>query len=98
MAYYQFRDSQGNGYGSCEVFFMSEFEIIGYGWVKQTDDGFVTFEPGTWQENGYIDSPKELEGWYWQACFPGCLPDGEPMGPFSTESEAMEDADILVEV
>lgn len=31
-------------------------------------------------------------GWYWQACFPGCLPDGEPMGPFATEAEALADA------
>jgi hypothetical protein len=31
-------------------------------------------------------------GWYWQACFPGCLPDGEPSGPFETEAEALADA------
>lgn len=31
-------------------------------------------------------------GWYWQACFPGCLPDGEPNGPFKTEAEAQADA------
>lgn len=31
-------------------------------------------------------------GWYWQACFPGCLPDGEPNGPFATEAEALADA------
>ena len=31
-------------------------------------------------------------GWYWRACFPGCLPDGDPMGPFSTEAEALADA------
>lgn len=31
-------------------------------------------------------------GWYWQACFPGCLPDGDPMGPFATEAEALADA------
>lgn len=31
-------------------------------------------------------------GWYWWACFPGCLPDGEPSGPFNTESEALADA------
>lgn len=31
-------------------------------------------------------------GWYWQACFPGCLPDGEPMGPFDTEAEVIADA------
>lgn len=31
-------------------------------------------------------------GWYWWSCFPGCLPDGDPMGPFATESEALADA------
>jgi hypothetical protein len=31
-------------------------------------------------------------GWYWWACFPGCLPDGEPMGPFETEQDAIESA------
>jgi hypothetical protein len=30
--------------------------------------------------------------WYWWPCFPGCLPDGDPEGPFDTEEEAMEDA------
>lgn len=31
-------------------------------------------------------------GWYWWSCFPGCLPDGEAVGPFDTEREALEDA------
>jgi hypothetical protein len=31
-------------------------------------------------------------GWYWWSCFPGCLPDSEPMGPFETEAEAIADA------
>ncbi len=31
-------------------------------------------------------------GWYYWACFPGCLPDGDPIGPFDSESEAMADA------
>lgn len=31
-------------------------------------------------------------GWYWQACVPGCLPDGDPVGPFATEAEALADA------
>ena len=31
-------------------------------------------------------------GWYWQACFPGCLPDGDPMGPFATEQDAIDDS------
>lgn len=31
-------------------------------------------------------------GWYWWPCFPGCLPDGEPTGPFESEDEAVCDA------
>ena len=31
-------------------------------------------------------------GWYWQSCFPGCLPDSDPVGPFETEAEALADA------
>jgi hypothetical protein len=31
-------------------------------------------------------------GWYWQACFPGCLPDGDPVGPYKTERDAQDDA------
>lgn len=37
---------------------------------------------------------SETIGWYWWACFPGCLPDGEPMGPFDSEAEALEDAQV----
>jgi len=36
---------------------------------------------------GYADA-----GWYWWACFPGCLPDGDPIGPFHTEADALADA------
>ena len=31
-------------------------------------------------------------GFFWWACFPGCLPDGEKNGPFATRKEALEDA------
>lgn len=30
--------------------------------------------------------------WYWWACWPGCLPDGEPSGPFDSWDEAVIDA------
>jgi hypothetical protein len=38
------------------------------------------------------DGDRLDEGWYWWPCFPGCLPDGEPVGPFETEDEAIKDA------
>ena len=31
-------------------------------------------------------------GWFWQACFPGCIPDGPPMGPFDSREAAVADA------
>ncbi len=34
-------------------------------------------------------------GWYWWACFPGCLPDGEPAGPFDSEDTARADANRI---
>lgn len=31
-------------------------------------------------------------GWYYWFCFPGCLPDSDPYGPFETEEEALAEA------
>jgi|SRR5215469_2126924 len=31
-------------------------------------------------------------GWFWRACFPGCLPDGPAIGPFDSYKEALQDA------
>jgi hypothetical protein len=41
-------------------------------------------------ENASGDGPMQ-EGWYYWFCFPGCLPDGEPIGPFETEQNAIDD-------
>jgi hypothetical protein len=30
-------------------------------------------------------------GWYYWYCFPGCMPDSSPFGPFKTEAEAVAD-------
>lgn len=43
-----------------------------------------------------LDAMIEAEdirgGWFYWYCFPGCLPDSEPMGPFDTEAEALKAA------
>jgi hypothetical protein len=44
-------------------------------------------EPGM-EDGTYIEQP----GWYWWHCFPGCLPDGEAVGPFRSEADAVADA------
>lgn len=40
----------------------------------------------------YIEGFGHEPGWYWQAEFPGCLPDGEPCGPFPSSRAAWLDA------
>lgn len=44
--------------------------------------------------NANIDKWSEgyRAGWYWHACLPGCLPDGDPMGPFTSSRAAYRDA------
>ena len=40
--------------------------------------------------DGYGDTL--LDGWYWWPCFPGCLPDADPIGPFPSAKAAIRDA------
>jgi hypothetical protein len=40
----------------------------------------------------YMPDGEGLEGgFFWHFCFPGCLPDSEPFGPYKTEQEALAD-------
>jgi hypothetical protein len=51
-------------------------------------EAFYAFKGDLIEENG----EESAVGWYWWACFPGCLPDGDPEGPFPTEQDAIDDA------
>jgi hypothetical protein len=42
---------------------------------------------------GAMIAENNIEGgWFWWACFPGCLPDGPAIGPFKTFKEAKADS------
>lgn len=43
------------------------------------------------KEYGTLDGDGKPmpKGWYYWFCFPGCMPEGDPMGPFATEEEAL---------
>ena len=35
--------------------------------------------------------PAEINtGWFYWFCFPGCMPEGDPSGPYASEAEAVE--------
>lgn len=74
--FYSFKDAAGNRYGSFEVFYDGP-DIPKWGSV-----------PRNYNAQG---EPVEA-GWYWHACFPGCLPDGDAHGPFNTSELAYQDA------
>lgn len=38
------------------------------------------------------DGEPLASGWYYWFCLPGCMPDSDPIGPFTTEEEAIADA------
>lgn len=41
---------------------------------------------------GECPTEDDVSGWYYWFCFPGCLPDSDPIGPFASEQEALNDA------
>ncbi len=64
-------------YGSFEIF-----------WLDQKACNDIDDELGS-----DSDTDWHQPGWYWQACFPGCMPDGEANGPFASSRLALKDAD-----
>jgi|TARA_R110000823_G_scaffold311428_1_gene436946 hypothetical protein len=72
---------------------------------EETQELYGSFEV-YWHAGGHMVEPSEDDdmplddwrdperaGWYWRACFPGCLPDGDSIGPFARSSKAFYDAD-----
>ena len=43
-------------------------------------------------EPGLFGKTDDQRGWFWWSCYPGCLPDSDPVGPFESSREAYEDA------
>lgn len=77
--YHQFHaEETQEPYGSFEVF-----------WHDGSPDSMAEHASDIPDEEPETFKP----GWYWWACFPGCMPDSEPNGPFAYSRQAHEDAD-----
>lgn len=94
MTYYQFTNEYGERFGSCEVCYWDRWDCQDAGLIEYRSGDWVSFDHFTGAEP---TEPADWEGWYWQACFPGCLPDGDPMGPYATETECMEAAQVAAD-
>lgn len=80
-----------------EVYYYDGSEIFEGGYEGRCDDcnqrtmladGFGS------EQNLCVPCAREQfkPGWYWRTCFPGCMPDSDPFGPFATEAKAVADA------
>ena len=72
------RENETHALPDAELFYVNKYGLL------DGEQFYLDRQDGTYQ--------LAEEGWYYWACFPGCLPDGDPIGPFETEDEAMEDA------
>lgn len=98
MPFYQFSNDVGEAYGSCQVFCWDRFDCQDAGLIERDSEsatGWVCWEFGVGGTFRIETEPELWEGWYWQACFPECLPDGDPMGPFESEPDAMSDSNCI---
>jgi hypothetical protein len=89
MTYHTFQPADAEPFGSFETFHMTTHDVMRE-WCA--DDGGYCVPCELYSDVATVNAPAELAGWYWWACFPGCLPDGEPAGPFETEEAAIEAA------
>ena len=83
------RIEEARGYNSHEGFHSFH--------APETQEEYGSFEV-YWQDSHICATDEDTcelgqAGWYWAAGFPGCLPDGEPTGPFAYSQQAHEDAD-----
>ena len=80
MSYHTFVSEEGDEYGSFEVFYKDQETC--------DEDNSEYSEDDIEAERVELRRP----GWFWWSCFPGCIPDGDPSGPFNTEEGAIKDA------
>lgn len=57
---------------------------------RKLPDVEIFYHDGIKWDDENEDEEELKKGYYYQYCFPGCLPNSEPIGPFETEKEAFE--------
>ena len=47
--------------------------------------------------NEQYEDDNYTAGFYWWFTLPGCMPDSDPYGPFESDTEAIVDAESVIE-
>ncbi len=85
------RESDPHALPDLEVFYRTQAACIADGDVWNPEDCDPTNAECRYGMDGDCRVHK-LAGWYYWYCFPGCLPDSEPLGPYQTEQDAVDAA------
>ena len=91
MAYHQFTPVDGSEpFGCFETF---TYDLESFMHCKGADGLYYINQDHYTPDGGLLEEDlPALVGFYWQSCFPDCLPDGDAHGPFQSEAEAIADA------
>ena len=103
MQFYSDPSRQDNPYSlpNCEAFQLTPAEQIEYGlWDQEAAELMRTPEHKLASMNStaredlveaLIDLHEIRTAWFWRFCLPGCMPDSDLCGPYSSAEEAIAD-------
>jgi hypothetical protein len=97
MQFYSDRKREHEKYAlpNCEVFYVSKGEWW-YDDAGERCDPYACLACATEECTEHPGGPCEA-GWYYWFCFPGCLPDSEPSGPYDSAEAAIAECRELWE-
>ena len=94
------RESDPHALPDLEVFELTRYEVAAtdeeliYEYSKRHEFRLFSMNPRAME--AMLDAIVEEEGisggWFYHYCFPGCLPDSGPMGPYPSRAEALKAA------
>lgn len=94
------REQEPTALPDIEVFQLTATEVAAmdddliYEYLKKPEFRLATMNSKTREAMlDAIVADNDIQGGYfWHSCFPGCLPDSDPNGPFLTKALALADA------
>lgn len=92
------RESEKWSLPDCQAFQMTAKEFAEtmedeiYNLMKRKEFRLASMSPRVREKmiETLIEENAVKGGWFFQFCFPGCLPEGDPVGPFATCDDAIK--------